>query len=387
MRPYRRVSTPADERPHLKSQFQKLCWLRRRAASYIWSRAVAGSIGNGPLSFLNRVNGMNTTNARVALVSGALVCLLLFPAAVGAAPTFEYEATLVAEPPLARPVAVTLDPSGGVLCVTDEAAQTLELFDSGGFHEFRTSTIARISLPRDGSLDANGGFVFTDAGPDSGRTLRRLNFYGEPVAYEPERPMEGWSPRNLVVARDGHFVTLDASGLLAKHDAASGVLIWSLPLAEPGAEMADVMGRPAEAPDGRFYVPNSGARIVQVVSADGEILSTFGEPGTKRGQLAFPVGVAFGPAGSILVLDRMRHRVLVFDSNHDFVTEFGRWGASPGELFHPVAMTASSDGRVWIAQGFRGRVQTFRLRYPGRDAKAQSRLDSTSTRGDMHDAG
>jgi hypothetical protein len=92
------------------------------------------------------------------------------------------------------------------------------------------------------------------------------------------------------------------------------------------------------------------------------VLTSFGEPGSKPGTFAFPVGVAFGPGGRVLVLDRMRYKILVFDSQHKFISEFGRLGYAQGELYHPVAITAASDGRVWIAQGYKGRVQMFRLR-------------------------
>jgi hypothetical protein len=63
----------------------------------------------------------------------------------------------------------------------------------------------------------------------------------------------------------------------------------------------------------------------------------------------------------VLVLDRLRARVLVFDRDHRFVTEFGATGSRPGDFYHPVALAVSADDRLYVAQGYLGRVNVFRL--------------------------
>ena len=111
-----------------------------------------------------------------------------------------------------------------------------------------------------------------------------------------------------------------------------------------------------------IYLPSAMDKQILVLSPEGEFLTSFGEPGSRRGNMQFPVGVSFDPEGRLLVLDRMRHRILLFDSNHRFMTEFGRLGNGPGEMYHPTAIAASSEGRILIAQGFEGRVHMFLLR-------------------------
>jgi hypothetical protein len=80
--------------------------------------------------------------------------------------------------------------------------------------------------------------------------------------------------------------------------------------------------------------------------------------GSTPGKFAFPVDVAFGPEDTVLVLDRMRHVILVFTQSHEFVTEYGRMGASPGAFYHPTSL-AYASGRAYVAQGFEGRVQVY----------------------------
>lgn len=296
----------------------------------------------------------------IGLFLGCLLGCSAF-AEAHAATILHYESSLFGEPPLGRPTAVSLSSFDGTICITDAASQTLNVFDDRGIHQFRTTAISSISNPIDASVDEAGGFVFLDSETASSKTIKRLNFLGEPEDFTIERPTPKWSPYHLIVTGDGHYLTLDRTGLLVKHDSENGTIIWKFRLLDEESEFVDLMSRPAEAPDGTIYIPHSGARAMFVVSREGGSLSSFGTPGSRTGEFAFPAGVAFGPEGQILVLDRMRHRVLVFDSEHTFQYEFGRWGSAPGELFHPVAITASSNGRVWIAQGFEGKVQTFRL--------------------------
>jgi DNA-binding beta-propeller fold protein YncE len=256
---------------------------------------------------------------------------------------------------------VTCDPAGDEISVTDGASCTIDVFDGHGLHRFQTDEMSGLSAPLDACFDASGGFALLDHGTGGARTIRKLSFLGEPLPYEPAIPREGWSPRHLALARDGHYLTVDGSGLLAKHDAATGAVLWTRELVDATWERADLLGRPAAAEDGRIYVPNAGLGIVDVVAPDGASHETFGRKGTKRGELAFPVGVAFLPDGGVLVLDQVKHTLLGFDPTHRFVDEFATFGFRPGDLYFPVGVAAARDGRVYVAQGFEGRVQVFRL--------------------------
>lgn len=307
--------------------------------------------------------GRREETSRIGFVAVIIAATIgLAPAPARSALLLQYESTLPATPRSGRPTAVTIDAATSAICVTDEASQSIDLYDAQGFHQFRTDEAAKLTGPQDACLDSEGGLVFTDAVPGGGRTIRRLDLFGEPLSYAPERPQPDWCPGHLIVTRDGDYVSIDQrTGLIAKHAADSGALIWQLALAPDDPDMQDLLGRPAEAADGSIYIPGGRLRRILVLSADGAPLTTFGVPGAKRGELTFPVGVAFGCDATVLVLDRMRHRVLVFDASHTFLGEYGRLGEAPGSLYHPVALAASADGRVLVAQGYQGRVQAFRL--------------------------
>jgi DNA-binding beta-propeller fold protein YncE len=262
---------------------------------------------------------------------------------------------------IARPSAVSIDASRGEICVTDEPGACLQVFNSRGVLVFRTDRVSGLSNPEDACVDTLGRLVCTDMGSSTERTIRRLNFLGEPDDYRPQVPAPGWYPTHLTLTRDGGYVTLDqGSGLIAKHDPATGALLWQRQLG--GSKAGEVMlGRPAEAPDGKLYVPGGELHEVLILSPDGDPLTSFGEMGSAAGHLIFPVGVGFAPDGRVLVLDRMRHTVLLYDHQLKFVTEFGGFGAGQGQFYHPVALAASPAGLFYVAQGFESRIQVFRL--------------------------
>ncbi len=309
---------------------------------------------------------MNTLTKLVVFTT--ITAALLDAVVCAAGYAFDYEATLplsvgsVGKP---RPVAISIDPTNGEICVTDVRQSIFHLLNPSDVEVFRTSRLADLSYPADGAIDRDGGFVFTDRGRDFHTEIRRLNVFGEPVAYAAQPPIADWNPDHLLITRDGDYLTLDsASGVLAKHDAHTGALLWQRDISEGRSFTA--MGRPAEASDGRIYVPGGDLRHIIVLAADGALLDTFGRFGSSPGRMSFPVAVAFGPQGEVLVLDRMRACVLVFDSDHTFVTEFGKLGFRPGQLYHPLALAATPEGRIYVAQGFEGRVQVFRMRELGR---------------------
>ncbi|MHB8079330.1 MAG: NHL repeat-containing protein [Candidatus Krumholzibacteriia bacterium] len=278
---------------------------------------------------------------------------------------FDYSRTLPlerGEASGARPEAVTVDPATGDICVTEAAGSTLQIFNGRGALLFRTGLLSGLSSPASGSLDADGNFVCTDTDSLATRTIRRLDLRGEPLPWRAEPPRPDWSPVHLTITSDGNYVTLDpGAGLLAKHDARTGALLWQRRL---GGERAGELGlgRPCEGPDRRLYVPGGELHSVLVLSPEGEQVAAFGELGSTLGGLIYPVGVAPGPRGTMAVLDRMRHKLLLFDSDFTFRAEFGAMGAGPGEFYHPLALaTAPEAGLAYVAQGFEGRVQVFRL--------------------------
>lgn len=306
------------------------------------------------------------TLRNVCCLTTTLGALLLLAGPAAASVDFRYERALDLqrhEDGRLLPVSVTCDPGTGGLVVTDAAHGVLHLCNGAGIETFRTTGFASLSQPDDGAIDRAGRLVSLTLADGSRRTLARLDVYGEPDGWTAASPRDGWLPDHLLVTRDGHYVTVDGTtGLLAKHDADSGAVIWAKVIAEQETENGDLemgLGRPVEMADGSFAVPGSNLHRIVLVDQHGDVKLSFGRFGSSPGRMVAPVSVAEGPGGSLLVLDQMRHKILAFGANQEFLGEYGSIGDAPGNFYHPVSIATDGSGHLYVAQGYRGRVQVF----------------------------
>lgn len=184
-----------------------------------------------------------------------------------------------------------------------------------------------------------------------------------------------------------------------------------LPSAEEGGLSAP--RNMAVGPNGRIYVTDSGNHRIQVFSADGGFVSTWGSFGTEPGQFNEPWGIAvdathvyisdtwnhriqkftldgdlvgvFGQSGSIadapdsgglglffgprdihlyglnelLITDTGNHRFQVLTRDGEFLSQSGTQGNGLGQVNEPVGFTYGLNGDVYLADTWNGRIQQF----------------------------
>jgi hypothetical protein len=263
-----------------------------------------------------------------------------------------------------RPNAVTCDPFHSEIVVTDARQMGIHILNPAGIEVFQTSVFAGVVSPLDASIDAAGRTVYLGRVSGQAHRIGRLNLYGEPDSYLAAVPNDQFDPQHLIATRDGNYLSLDTdSGVLVKNDSRTGAVIWERRIAGEIAAPNGVLnlGRPVEAADGRLAIPGGELHSMVMLNANGELETSFGRFGTSPGRLVFPVAAVFGPEGTLLVLDRMRHKILVYGPDYGFQTEFGSMGGYPGQFYHPIAMAGTSDGRLLVAQGYLGRVQVFNI--------------------------
>ncbi|MGH2491437.1 MAG: peptidyl-alpha-hydroxyglycine alpha-amidating lyase family protein [Candidatus Limnocylindria bacterium] len=79
----------------------------------------------------------------------------------------------------------------------------------------------------------------------------------------------------------------------------------------------------AVAPNGDLYVSDGyGNARVHQFSSGGELLRSWGEPGTGPGQFMLPHGVAVHPDGRVFVCDRENDRVQIFSPEGEFLEQW-----------------------------------------------------------------
>jgi len=110
-------------------------------------------------------------------------------------------------------------------------------------------------------------------------------------------------------------------------------------------------------PDGNFYVSDEGTHTITVVTAEGEVVRTWGEHGSAPGQLERPSGLAFDGEGRLLVADTGNHRIQRFTPEGDHLDGWGSHGSEPGQFDMPWGLTIDEDGDVFVADWRNDRVQ------------------------------
>ncbi|MBX3069015.1 MAG: 6-bladed beta-propeller [Thermomicrobiales bacterium] len=122
----------------------------------------------------------------------------------------------------------------------------------------------------------------------------------------------------------------------------------------------------AIAPDGNVYVA-SGGNTIDVFSADGDHLETWGTEGDGPGEFLFNnrsfalANLEFDADGNLYVFDTLNHRIQKFGPDHSFILEWGSYGVeNPGQFDMPMGAIDNEAHLVYVVDRT-GRVQVFDL--------------------------
>ncbi|MFN0020986.1 MAG: peptidyl-alpha-hydroxyglycine alpha-amidating lyase family protein [Pirellulaceae bacterium] len=104
----------------------------------------------------------------------------------------------------------------------------------------------------------------------------------------------------------------------------------------------------APAPSGELYISDGyGNARIHKFSADGQLLLSWGEPGSGPGQFHVPHGIAVDAAGTVYVADRENGRLQLFSPDGTFLTEWK-------DVARPCDLVIDAAGRVYVAElGYR----------------------------------
>jgi DNA-binding beta-propeller fold protein YncE len=110
----------------------------------------------------------------------------------------------------------------------------------------------------------------------------------------------------------------------------------------------------AIAPNGDIYVSDGYANArIHRFSADGQLIQSWGEPGTEPGHFNLPHGVWVARDGRVLVADRENERIQVFTSDGKFIAQWT-------DVQRPTDVVVDQDGLVYVSElGWRRGDRTF----------------------------
>ena len=108
---------------------------------------------------------------------------------------------------------------------------------------------------------------------------------------------------------------------------------------------------------GGLVVTEYSKHRISVFSASGELLHSFGEYGSREGQLDYPRGVAVDHEGNILVADTYNHRVQKFTHDGQFLAAAGTKGSSPLQFSYPKNLTFNASNKKLYISDENNRIQ------------------------------
>jgi DNA-binding beta-propeller fold protein YncE len=111
--------------------------------------------------------------------------------------------------------------------------------------------------------------------------------------------------------------------------------------------------------DGLVYVADSGFNRIQVFSAEGDFIRSWGRGGTKNGEFSSPGAIAISASGLVYVADTENHRIQVFSTEGQFIRKWGTEGSVNGKFYSPGGIAVSTSGLVYVADTFNSRIQIF----------------------------
>ncbi|MBN1438927.1 MAG: TIGR03663 family protein [Anaerolineales bacterium] len=174
-------------------------------------------------------------------------------------------------------------------------------------------------------------------------------------------------PRAVAAAPDGSFYVADTGNHRIQHFGPQGDFLtaWgSFSGMEAAQAPEGTFNEPwgvAVGPDGSVYVADTWNYRVQKFAPDGEFLAVWGattsaDPGY---QFYGPRAIAVDSQNRVFVADTGNKRIVYFDSEGNYLGEIGSPGFDYGQFDEPVGLAFAPDGRLYVADTWNRRIQVF----------------------------
>jgi sugar lactone lactonase YvrE len=98
------------------------------------------------------------------------------------------------------------------------------------------------------------------------------------------------------------------------------------------------------APNGELYVCDGyGNARVHHFTSDGQLIRSWGEPGTEPGQFRLPHGIGISPDDRVFVTDRENNRIQIFTRDGKFLDMWTH-------VQRPTDISFDKEGRVYVSE-------------------------------------
>jgi hypothetical protein len=245
----------------------------------------------------------------------------------------------------------------------------IRVFNGSGMEVYRFGEDLDLGRIVDGAIDKEGNILLLNY-REPGFEITRCNFRGEPIGKIEIKnlPAEfsNFSP-NRMIYFEGKLYMISLMGMKLIVTDSDGIfkegydLFSFLQLEEKQRADSEIIG---------FSVGNDGSILftvpslfkAYVISPDRKLRS-FGKPGAAPGKFNIVAGIVKDNKGNIVVVDKLKSAIMVFDKSYNFLTEFGYRGNKRGNLIAPDDIAIDNQNRIYVTQAGNRGVSVFSLGY------------------------
>lgn len=248
--------------------------------------------------------------------------------------------------------------------------EAVSIFNTSGMEVYRFDYDPTVGIVSDVAVLSNGQLaMLASKGPLT--RLVRCNFRGEPLGtidlsglpsefanFSPNRVFSQAGKLYLVSFSAMRIVISDEQGVFIK-----GVdLARQLDMSEKEREESGLGGFAIDRDGGFLFTIPAMARVY-LLTADGK-QRVFGKRGSAPGRFGVVTGIAVDRDGNILVVDKLRCVVMIFDrTNFALIKEFGNRGFQPGNLIGPDDILVDSQNRAYVSSLRKRGISVYQLSY------------------------
>ena len=242
----------------------------------------------------------------------------------------------------------------------------VRVFNASGMEIFSFGDDLQVGQITDATVDSTGNIILLSY-RDSTSVVTRCNYRGVPtakleitnlpsgVAFSANRVMARGNLLYFASLATASVIITDQNGGFRNH-----LEFLSMLDIEEKQKVGAEMGEFTVDQGGNIYFTVPTAFKVYKYTPDGKV-SSFGSPGSAAGKFGVVAGIATDSRGDIVVADKLKCVVMVFDKEFRFLGEFGYRGLRPENLILPDEIAVDSKDRLYISQARRRGISVFAL--------------------------
>jgi hypothetical protein len=245
----------------------------------------------------------------------------------------------------------------------------IRVFNGSGMEVYHFGDDLDLGHIVDGAIDKDGNILLLNYG-ESGFEITRCNFRGEPIGKIEIKNLpnefSGFSPNRMVYFEEKlYMISLMGMKLIITDGDGKfkeGYDLFSFLQVEENQRADSEINGFSVGNDGSILFTIPSLFKAYVISPDRKFIS-FGKPGSAPGKFNIVAGIVKDHKGNIVVVDKLKSAILVFDKSYNFLTEFGYRGNKRGNLLAPDDIAIDNQNRIYVTQAGKKGVSVFSLGY------------------------